>query len=84
MAYRNNNDGPRISYDKFNQPYQLHRSYAKTGKDGNTYESSIFTLNGKEYKVEISDCTKDTTKDTQGRYWIKVTGLKKQDRPKSM
>lgn len=87
MAYGNN--APRISVDRFNNPYQLktlvQKTDKKTGELVDAYAGYV-ELGGKLYKVEVSNREKEMTGKNEGKagMWFKITHVKKNARPSSM
>lgn len=83
MAYNNGTRAPRISTDRFGNPYQLkfaaQVTNRKTGEEVNAFKTYV-ELGGKLYKIEVSQAEK--TKEIKGQetagMWVKVTHVKKQ------
>ena len=87
MSNYSGNRGPRISNDRFGNPYQLKLAETvvnkKSGEVINNNFATYFELGGKLYKVEVSPAQKEG-KRGNGGVWIKVTQRKAQSRPQSM
>ncbi len=66
----------RINTDKFGNPYQV---IGCKDKKENGFAVGYVELGGKLYKLEPSEAKKDGVE-----YWIRVTHIKKNNRPTSM
>lgn len=88
MAFEQNNNrrGPYVKTDRFQNPYQLKVAEAvldkKSGQVLPIFKTYV-ELAGKLYKIEISECKKET-KHGRGGMWCKVTLVNKNRQQTSM
>jgi uncharacterized membrane protein YgcG len=60
-----------MAYDQSNS--ELKRTKIKMSKNDVPYNYCYVEIKGQLYRINVSECQKDTRKDNDGDYWVKIT-----------